>query len=110
MEIVRTSSYSNALKRLRKLGASLDDITVMEDAIANAPGAGVVIRGTKGLRKIRFAFGHRGKTGGGRTIYYVMANDELIYLLAAYAKADKSDLTTQEKALFSALIEDLTHD
>ena len=39
-----------------------------------------------------------------------MANDELIYLLAAYAKADKSDLTTQEKALFSALIEDLTHD
>ena len=40
----------------------------------------------------------------------MMANDELIYLLAAYSKADKSDLTTQENALFSALIEDLTHD
>ena len=54
MEIIRTSAYAAALKRSKKLGASSDDIIAMEDAIAQAPEAGVVIRGTNGLRKIRF--------------------------------------------------------
>jgi hypothetical protein len=40
----------------------------------------------------------------------VLLDDEVVYLLVAYAKADKSDLTPDEKKLFSALIEDLTHD
>jgi len=110
MEIVRTTAYANALKRLKKLGASTRDISGMEDAIARFPETGAVIRGTGGLRKARFGFGGRGKRGGGRTIYYVMLNDDVVYLLVAYAKADKLDLTVDEKALFSALIEDLTHD
>jgi hypothetical protein len=110
MEIVRTSAYAAALKRLKKLGATSRDIVAMEDAIAIAPEAGAVIRGTNGLRKIRFGYGGRGKSGGGRTIYYAMLEDDVVYLLAAYAKADKEDLTSDEKKLFSALIEELTHD
>ncbi len=110
MEIVRTSSYAAALKRLKKLGASRDDITEMEDAIARAPEAGAVIRGTNGLRKVRFGYGGRGKSGGGRTIYYATLDHEVVYLLVAYAKADKEDLTAEEKRLFSALIEELTHE
>ena len=110
MEIVRTSAYAAALKRLKKLGATSRDIVAMEDAIARAPEAGAVVRGTNGLRKIRFGYGGRGKSGGGRTIYYVMLDDEVVYLLVAYAKADKEDLTADEKRLFSALIEELTDD
>ena len=110
MEIIRTSAYAAALKRLKKLGASSDDIIAMEDAIAQAPETGVVIRGTNGLRKIRFGYGGRGKSGGGRTIYYVMLDDEAVYLLVAYAKVDKEDLTADEKRLFRTLIEELNHD
>jgi hypothetical protein len=110
MEIIRTSGYAAALKRLKKLGASPDDIIAMENAIARAPETGVVIRGTNGLRKIRFGYGGRGKSGGGRTVYYVMLDDEAVYLLVAYAKADKEDLTADEKRLFRALIEELNHD
>jgi hypothetical protein len=33
-----------------------------------------------------------------------------VYLLAAYAKADKEDLTADEKRLFRTLIEGLNHD
>jgi hypothetical protein len=51
MEIIRTSGYAAALKRLKKLGASPDDIIAMENAIARAPETGVVFRGTNGLRK-----------------------------------------------------------
>lgn len=110
MEIVRTTPYTASVKRLGKLGASSSEIAAMEEAIAKAPESGAVIRGTNGLRKTRFGFGNRGKSGGGRTIYYVMLDDEVVYLLVAYAKSDKSDLTSDEKKLFSALIEDLTHD
>jgi hypothetical protein len=56
------------LKRLKKLGASSGDILAMEDAIARAPESGAIIRGTNGLREVRFGFGGRGKSGGGRTI------------------------------------------
>lgn len=35
---------------------------------------------------------------------------EVIYLIVAYAKSDKADLTAGEKKMFSALIEELTHD
>ena len=110
MEIIRTSAYAAARKRLKKLGASSDDIIAMEDAIAQAPETGVVIRGTNGLRKIRFGYGGRGKSGGGRTIYYVMLDDEAVYLLVAYAKVDKEDITSDEKRLFRTLIEELNHD
>lgn len=110
MEIVRTVAYSSALKRLKKLGASSSEIIAMENAIATTPEVGAVIRGTNGLRKVRFGFGGRGKSGGGRTIYYVMLNDDIVYLLVAYAKADKSDLTAEEKRLFSALLEELIYD
>jgi hypothetical protein len=110
MEIIRTSAYAAALKRLKKLGASSDNIIAMENAIARAPETGVVIRGTNGLRKIRFGYGGRGKSGGGRTVYYVMLDDEAVYLLVAYAKVDKEDLTADEKRLFRTLIEELNHD
>ena len=110
MEVIRTNAYASALKRLKKLGASEREIIAMEDAIARAPESGSVIKATNGLRKIRFGFGGRGKSGGGRTIYYVMLSDEVIYLLVAYAKADKADLTAEEKKMFSTLIEELTHD
>jgi hypothetical protein len=39
-----------------------------------------------------------------------MLDDDVVYLLVAYAKADKSDLSVDEKRLFSALIEELTDD
>jgi hypothetical protein len=39
-----------------------------------------------------------------------MLDDEAVYLLVAYAKADKEDLTADEKRLFRALIEELNHD
>ena len=39
-----------------------------------------------------------------------MLDDDVVYLLVAYAKADKSDLSADEKRLFSALIEELTDD
>jgi hypothetical protein len=109
VELVRTAAYSASLKRLRKLGASKADVRAMEDAIALTPEAGDVIPATGGLRKLRFGYGGRGKRGGGRTIYYALISDEIVYLLVAYAKADREDLTEIEKKLFVKLTKELTN-
>lgn len=106
MEIVRTTVYAKAIKRIRKLGASADDIMAMENAIAAAPEVGDVIPGTRGLRKMRFGYAKTGKRGGGRTIYFVITEDETVYLLTAYTKADREDLTETEKKLFVKFIQE----
>lgn len=108
MEIVRTQTYLRNLKRLKKLGATDAEVLAMEDRIAIDPGAGTVIKGSGGMRKIRFGFGGSGKSGGGRTIYYAITDDEVVYLITAYAKVDQEDLAPGEIKLFKTLIEELT--
>ncbi|MDZ4054611.1 MAG: type II toxin-antitoxin system RelE/ParE family toxin [Phenylobacterium sp.] len=108
VEIVRTATYTRNLKRLRKLGAADIDVLAMENAIAANPEAGALIRGSGGMRKVRFGFGQSGKSGGGRTIYYVITDEDVVYLITAYAKVDKEDLTPEEIKLFKVLIEELT--
>ncbi|MCA9641250.1 MAG: hypothetical protein KC492_11170 [Myxococcales bacterium] len=58
---------------------------------------GDVIPGAGGARKVRWALGARGKSGGARVIYYV--GSVVIYLLALYTKGSKSNLTQREVAL-----------
>jgi len=108
MEIVRTATYVRNLKRLGKLGATKADIAAMENAITANPEAGAVIRGAGGMRKLRFGYGQSGKSGGGRTIYYVITDEDVVYLITAYAKVDKADLSPDEIKLFKSLIEELT--
>ena len=74
MKIVRTKRY---LKDLKRLGVSDAEISKLEHAIALDPFSGDVMQGFEGLRKIRFALGSKGKSGGGRAIYYVMVTDDL---------------------------------
>ena len=51
--------------------------------------AGSVIRGSGGIRKMRWAQRGKGKSGGARIIYFNrLANGE-IWLLALYAKGDR---------------------
>jgi len=108
MELIRTSSYKAGLKRLRKLGASSDDIVAMEDAIAADPAIGDVMPGSGGMRKVRFGYAGTGDRGGGRTIYYALTAEETVYLLVAYPKVDKEDLTKTELKLFRNLVKELT--
>ena len=105
MEIVRTSPY---LRTLKKLGASKFDIEAMEGAIIADPEAGEVIQGTGGVRKVRFGMAGRGKRGGGRAIYFVWWSKDVVFMLAAYAKADQSDLSDDQKKALTALVKELT--
>ena len=72
--------------------------------------SGDVIPGLQGIRKIRFAFGGRGKRGGGRAIYFLRVSEELVIMLNAYAKNEKSDLTNDQKKLALTILKEFDND
>lgn len=78
--------------------------------LASKPDAGTVIRGTGGVRKLRIGLESKGKgkRGGGRVIYYFYNVEYPIALLALYAKGEKIDLTSAEKAELRDLVVEYT--
>ena len=56
----------------------------MQISLMEHPNAGDLIRGSGGIRKIRWAAQGRGKSGGVRVIYYRANVSEHVYLLTLY--------------------------
>jgi mRNA-degrading endonuclease RelE of RelBE toxin-antitoxin system len=65
--------------------------------IAANPEAGAVIRETGGVRKVRWSAQGRGTRGGARVIYFFYNRNAPIYLLMAYSKSVREDLSRKEK-------------
>ena len=100
MQIFATRTYERAIRKLIPETVRKE----MEAAIVANPRGTPVIPGTGGIRKLRWAGSGRGKRGGIRTIYFYHAGPETIYMLTAYAKADRDDLTPDDKKALSRLV------
>lgn len=77
-----------------------DDLAALQTLLMLHPDAGDVIPGSGGLRKVRVPAKGKGKRGGGRVIYYWVTADDQIFLLYAYAKNERTDITPQQAKLF----------
>lgn len=64
--------------------------------------AGNEIPGTGGVRKIRFAFSGKGKSGGARIIYYFFDDRNPLYAIFLFGKNEQVDLSPQQKKLATA--------
>lgn len=71
---------------------SLEERHAFIDWIAAHPEAGDVIPGADGARKVRWAVQGKGKRGGARVIYFNLSANELVLLVAAYAKSEQDNL------------------
>jgi hypothetical protein len=80
-----------------RLGLGDEELRQLQEELLENPKAGVVLRGTGGLRKYRIAFPGRGKSGGGRVAYVDFTVHEIIYLITAYPKSEKDNLTDKER-------------
>lgn len=60
--------------------------------VAANPEEGVVIRGSGGVRKIRWSRPGSGKSGGVRVIYLVRTEQGEVYLLTLFAKSEKENI------------------
>jgi len=72
------------------------------------PDLGNVIPSTGGLRKVRWSHAGRGKgkRGGTRVIYYWHQPGEAVYLLVAYSKDQRDDLSARQKKVLRQLVEE----
>ena len=100
MNLYVTRTYERVIRKL----ISEDDRRELEAAIAAAPEAAPVIRGAGGVRKLRWAGSGRGKRGGVRAIYFWHVGPEAIYMLTAYAKADRDDLKPADRKALVRLV------
>lgn len=65
--------------------------------IARNPRTGALIRGTGGIRKVRWARKGMGKSGGVRIIYFFYNENIPVFLLTAFGKNEKTNLTKAER-------------
>lgn len=72
------------------------------EMIARDPTAGVLIGGGGGIRKLRFAVGGRGKSGGLRIVYYFHDAERPVFLLTVFAKSERDNLTKAERNSLAA--------
>ena len=101
--VVETPSY---LADAERLFSPVERMAVV-DRLAADPRCGVVIPGSGGLRKVRFGFGARGKSGGARIIYLFSGESLPVFILAVFAKNEKSDLPAAERNALAKMVADM---
>ena len=63
-----------------------EDYCKLQSELIKNPVAGAVIRGSGGVRKLRWAATGHGKRGGYRVIYFVRRPESIIWMLTIYPK------------------------
>jgi hypothetical protein len=86
----------------------LDDeaFRALQQLLMTQPGAGDLMPGAGGLRKLRFPDARRGKgkRGGLRVIYYWGDGGEQFWLFTLYDKDEMADLTAQQRKTLRGMI------
>jgi len=85
---------------------SLEEYRQLQLALLLRPTQGDLIRGSGGLRKIRWRRPGMGKRGGLRAIYFWEAMSETFYMLMVYRKNDQEDLMPKQVAIMQRLVKE----
>ena len=88
----------------KEMGLTDDDLQALQEQLLANPQIGDVISGTGGLRKMRFSLPNRVKRGSSRIIYIDFCVVETIYLIFAYPKNEKDNLSAEEKRNLKKLV------
>ena len=75
------------------------------DYLSSYPRSGDIMQNTGGIRKLRWARGGRGKSGGVRVIYYYHDERIPLYLLTIFGKNEKDNLSKAERNDLAKLAE-----
>jgi hypothetical protein len=103
MEFIETPIFTRMVTTL----LADDEYRELQNELVENPERGDLIKGGGGIRKLRYAARGRGKSGGIRVIYYWMKDRYQIYMLVAYPKSKKDDLTDKECAILYEFVKEL---
>ena len=102
MIFIETSIFTKEIQRLIP-----DDIyRMLQTALMLRPDSGKLIRGSGGLRKIRWNLPGSGKRGALRIIYFWDPPDR-IFMLLPYKKSDQDDLTSDQLKVLRQMVKEL---
>ena len=88
MIFIETSLFSKLLPRY----LTDDEYTALQWYLLEHPDAGDIVRGSGGVRKVRWALPGKGKSGDMRVIYYWRVSADEIWLLTAYGKNERATI------------------
>jgi hypothetical protein len=91
--VVQTSAFDRAAA---EAGMSDDEVYALVSYLALNPLAGDEIAGTGGCRKLRLAGRGKGKSGGYRIVTFYSGVEVPIFLLTAFSKGEKANLSKLE--------------
>jgi len=100
MTVLETREFLRKASRLMSESERADLVAF----IGANPEAGGIIPETGGVRKLRWALAGMGKRGGARVIYYYHNEQLPVFLLSAYAKNRKENLSKGERNAMKSLV------
>ena len=92
MEFIETEIFT---KRIQEIITD-ESYRNLQAELIKRPDAGDLIPGARGLRKLRWSVGSKGKRGGLRIIYYLVLREQQIYMIYPFRKSDQEDLTRDQ--------------
>jgi hypothetical protein len=95
-----------AFRRYREDYLDDDEYRKLQQELLVRPTAGDVIKGTGGLRKLRFGSSKRGKgkRGGIRVIYYYWVSGWQVWLFTLDGKDEMEDLSNDDRQALSNML------
>jgi len=102
VKIVETPVFT---RRVRDI-LSDDEYRLLQNTLVLRPDLGKVLKGSRGLRKLRWKGSGRGKRGGTRIIYYWIKDRDTILMLFIYRKKEMDNLSDEQLKILIKLIEE----
>ncbi|MBT0587941.1 type II toxin-antitoxin system RelE/ParE family toxin [Alteromonas oceanisediminis] len=69
-----------------------EDYRGLQNYLLQHPESGNIVKGSGGVRKVRWAGEQQGKSGGVRVIYYWKKSESEMWMLTIYSKSEKATI------------------
>jgi mRNA-degrading endonuclease RelE of RelBE toxin-antitoxin system len=92
MRIIETPIFTKRVKEI----LSDEEYRLFQIKLINDPESGNIIKGSGGIRKIRWSGSGRGKRGGSRILYYWYNTQGVLLMLFIFKKNESDDLTKSQ--------------
>ena len=101
MRIIETPIFT---KRVEEI-LSEEEYRLFQIKLIDDPEAGNIIKGSGGIRKIRWSGYGRGKRGGSRILYYWYNTQGVLLMLFIFKKNENDDLTKAQLKALKTIVE-----
>ncbi len=102
MVFIETSAFTKFITK----HLSDDEYLGLQNFLLKYPNAGRIVRGTGGVRKLRWSIPGKGKRGGLRVIYYWRVSQNEIWMLTVYGKSERESIPAH---VLKKIAEEINH-